>query len=514
MRYEIKGDTLPVVICHLEAGERMITERGSMAWMSPNMKMETSTNGGFGKAFGRMFSGEAMFQNIYTAQGGNGLIAFASSFPGSIKAFEIGPGQEYIFQKKAFLAGEPGVNISVHFHKKVASGLFGGEGFILQKVSGNGIVFAEFDGHVVEYELQPGQQIVIDSGYLAVASGVKQAFSVGFDEGELYNEVDKAAEIAKKAGIKHHVRIISKQEFWDALPDVMYHMDEPLADASAVALYFLSKEAAGHVKVVLSGEGADELFGGYNIYREPESLKKIDWIPFGVRRVIGKLAAKLPDVKGRDFLIRAGMKVEERFIGNAYIYREKEKAQILKNKVTGPSTQEYLRPFFEELESENRGSLQDMEKMQSVDLNYWLPGDILQKADKMSMAHSLEVRVPFLDKEVFNFAAKLPKEAKIAAGTTKYIFRKAVSEFLPQETDERRKLGFPIPIRVWLRQDDWYQMVKELFTSKEAEEFFHTDKLLLLLKEHKEKKADNSRKIWTVLTFLIWYDRFFATCSK
>lgn len=161
---------LPVVICHLEAGERMITERGSMAWMSPNMKMETSTNGGFGKAFGRMFSGEAMFQNIYTAQGGNGLIAFASSFPGSIKAFEIGPGQEYIFQKKAFLAGEPEVNISVHFHKKVASGLFGGEGFILQKVSGNGIVFAEFDGHVVEYELQPGQQIVIDSGYLAAMS--------------------------------------------------------------------------------------------------------------------------------------------------------------------------------------------------------------------------------------------------------------------------------------------------------------------------------------------------------
>lgn len=170
MKYEIKGDTLPVVICHLEAGERMITERGSMAWMSPNMKMETSTNGGFGKAFGRMFSGEAMFQNIYTAQGGNGLIAFASSFPGSIKAFEIGPGQEYIFQKKAFLAGEPEVNISVHFHKKVASGLFGGEGFILQKVSGNGIVFAEFDGHVVEYELQPGQQIVIDSGYLAAMS--------------------------------------------------------------------------------------------------------------------------------------------------------------------------------------------------------------------------------------------------------------------------------------------------------------------------------------------------------
>ena len=167
MRYQIQGDTLPVVICELEDGEQMVTERGSMSWMSPNMKMDTSTNGGIGKAFGRMFSGESMFQNTYTSQGGKGLIAFASSFPGSIKAFEVRPGQEYIFQKKAFLASEAGVSLTVHFQKKVASGLFGGEGFILQRVSGNGIVFAEFDGHVVEYDLQPGKQIVIDSGYLA-----------------------------------------------------------------------------------------------------------------------------------------------------------------------------------------------------------------------------------------------------------------------------------------------------------------------------------------------------------
>ena len=152
----------------------MITERGSMSWMSPNMKMETSTNGGVGKAFGRMFAGEAMFQNRYTAQGGHGMIAFASSFPGSIRAFEIGPGKEYIFQKKAFLAGEAGVNLSVHFHKKVASGLFGGEGFILQKVAGMGTVFAEFDGHVIEYDLQPGQQIIVDSGYLAAMDSTCQ----------------------------------------------------------------------------------------------------------------------------------------------------------------------------------------------------------------------------------------------------------------------------------------------------------------------------------------------------
>lgn len=167
MRYQIQGDTLPVVIFQLEAGERMITEGGGMSWMSPNMKMETTTNGGIGKAVGRMFSGEKMFQNIYTAQGGNGMIAFASCFPGSIRAFNIRPGQEMIFQKSAFLASEAGVQLSVHFHKKVASGLFGGEGFVLQKVSGQGVAFAEFDGHVVEYELQPGQQIVIDTGHLA-----------------------------------------------------------------------------------------------------------------------------------------------------------------------------------------------------------------------------------------------------------------------------------------------------------------------------------------------------------
>ena len=167
MRYQIVGETLPVVICELEGGEKMINEGGSMSWMSPNMLMETTTNGGIGKAFGRMFAGEKMFQNVYTAQGGNGLIAFASSFPGSIKAFQIAPGQEMVFQKSAFLAGEASVELSIFFNKKLGAGLFGGEGFIMQRVSGHGIVFAEFDGHVIEYDLQPGQQIVVDTGHLA-----------------------------------------------------------------------------------------------------------------------------------------------------------------------------------------------------------------------------------------------------------------------------------------------------------------------------------------------------------
>ena len=174
MRYEVKGETLPVVVCYLEDGEQMITERGSMSWMSPNMRMETGTNGGLGKAFGRMFAGEAMFQNIYTAMGGRGMIAFASSFPGKIVPFEIGPGRELVVQKSGFLASEPGVNLSVFFQKKLGAGFFGGEGFIMQRLSGQGIVFLEFDGHVVEYDLQPGQQIVVDTGYLAAMESTCQ----------------------------------------------------------------------------------------------------------------------------------------------------------------------------------------------------------------------------------------------------------------------------------------------------------------------------------------------------
>ena len=167
MEYEIQGGTLPVVVCHLAAGEAMITERGSMSWMSPNMQMETSTNGGLGKALGRMFSGDSIFQNRYTARGGPGMIAFASSFPGSIRAFDIGPGRELVVQKSGFLASEEGVELSVFFQRKLGSGIFGGEGFIMQRLSGRGTAFAEFDGHVVEYDLAPGQSLVVDTGYLA-----------------------------------------------------------------------------------------------------------------------------------------------------------------------------------------------------------------------------------------------------------------------------------------------------------------------------------------------------------
>ena len=174
MRYEIKGEPLPVVVCYLENGEKMITERGSMSWMSPNMKMETSSNGGVAKAFGRMFSGDSFFQNIYTSIGDKGMIAFASSFPGSIRAIEVGPGREMIVQKSAFLASEATVNLSVHFQKRFGSGFFGGEGFIMQRLSGFGMAFLEIDGYAVEYDLQPGQSLVVDTGYLAAMESTVQ----------------------------------------------------------------------------------------------------------------------------------------------------------------------------------------------------------------------------------------------------------------------------------------------------------------------------------------------------
>ena len=167
MNYKIEGTPLPVVICELSNGEQMITERGRMSWMTPNMRMETTSNGGVGKALGRMFSGEALFQNRYTAEGGTGMIAFASSFPGSIVPLRITPDRPVIAQKSAFLASEQGVELSIHFQRKIGAGFFGGEGFIMQKLSGNGIAFIEIDGHAVEYDLAPGQQMIIDTGYLA-----------------------------------------------------------------------------------------------------------------------------------------------------------------------------------------------------------------------------------------------------------------------------------------------------------------------------------------------------------
>ncbi|WP_289301553.1 asparagine synthase (glutamine-hydrolyzing) [Sporofaciens musculi] len=346
----------------------------------------------------------------------------------------------------------------------------------------------------------------VDSSLIAALSKCNRTFTVGFaHEGDKYNEITYAKELSKKIGIENQCKYISREEFKEAIPKVMYHMDEPLADASAVALYFLAQEASKKVKVVLSGEGADEIFGGYNIYLEPKALGWSRWIPLKVREKLASVAERLPrHMKGRNYLIRAARPLSERYIGNAYIFTADERKRLLRRKKEGTKPNELLKKEYDKM----RG-LPDSDQMQALDLVYWLPGDILLKADKMSMAHSLEVRVPFLDKDVFEVARRIPHSLKTKKYTTKYVLRKVADEYLPEQVAKKKKLGFPIPIRNWFKEEDWYQQIKTAFTGETAAKYFHTKRLVRLLEEHRSGREDNSRKIWTVYAFLVWHQVFF-----
>ena len=349
----------------------------------------------------------------------------------------------------------------------------------------------------------------VDSSFVASYFGGQKAFTVGFDNGSHYNECQYAAELAQEIGIDHYTHLIGEEEYWASLPDVQYHLDQPLADPSCVALYFVSKLAAEHVKVVLSGEGADELFGGYRIYHEPTSLAGYQKLPRFLRRAAAAVVSALPfDFKGKSFLIRGSKTLEERFIGNAYMFNQKEKSRLLKTiPATDPreQTAEYYRRC---------AGRDDVTRMQYLDINRWMVGDILLKADRMSMAHSLELRVPFLDKEVFAVASRIPARHRVAAGTTKYAMRLAAKRHLPEASTSRPKLGFPVPVRVWLRQEPYYNRVKEAFLSPAAEKFFNTAELLRFLDQHYAGKKDNSRKIWTIYSFLIWYEVYFGENAR
>lgn len=345
----------------------------------------------------------------------------------------------------------------------------------------------------------------VDSSYMAYLGQVDRTFTVGFGE-EQYSEIRDAKEFAKSINMQNDSKIIEPEEYWDCLSDAMYYMDEPVADPAAIALYFLSKEAAKKVKVVLSGEGSDELFGGYNIYCEPLQYTGFNKIPICIRRVLGKFAETcLPrSMKGRGFLIRHGKTLEERYIGNANIFSEKEADKLLK-KGCKPGCMKVTSPLYERVKGKD-----PVTKMQYLDMHLWLVHDILMKGDKMGMANSLEVRVPFLDKKVMELAQTLPLKYKVNAPKTKIALRAAADRVIRKKTAEKKKLGFPIPVRVWLREEQYYNRVKAMFNSKEAEQFFNLNYLNRLLEEHKAEKHDNSRKIWTVYIFLIWYDRFFA----
>ena len=345
----------------------------------------------------------------------------------------------------------------------------------------------------------------VDSSYVAANFGGAKTFTVGFDY-ETYNEIPYAEALSKEVGIENYSKIISTKEYWEEFPRIQYFMDEPLADASAAALYFVDREASKHVKVILSGEGSDELFGGYVIYHEPLSLGAYQKIPQGLRRAAAKIVSMIPGhPKGKGFIMRGSKSVEERFIGNANVFTVKQRNKVLRYTSPHSDPKFVTAPFYRRVKG-----LTDTEKMQYIDLNFWLQGDILLKADKMSMAHGLESRVPFLDRGVYMVAKDLPLEEKISDTNTKTAFREAAHRYMPAAAAEKKKLGFPVPIRIWLRQDKYYEIVKEAFCSKEAELFFHTDELMKLLNAHRAGKEDYSRHIWNVYTFLVWYRQYFV----
>jgi asparagine synthase (glutamine-hydrolysing) len=326
-----------------------------------------------------------------------------------------------------------------------------------------------------------------------------KTFSVGFERNG-FSEIDVAKETAEKLGVENISYVITPEEYMNEIPKIMWHMDDPLADPACVPLYFVAREARKHVTVVLSGEGADELFGGYNIYREPQDLEVFNKIPRIGKCLLKGIANMMPaGVKGKSFIERGVTPMEERYIGNAKMFTEEEKRELLTVYRDGLNYKDITKPLYEE----SRG-YDPVDRMQYIDIHTWMRGDILLKADKMTMAHSLELRVPFLDKAVFEVASKIPTSLKTANGTTKYILRKAAEGVVPAHVLDRKKLGFPVPIRHWLKDEmnDW---AKNIIRESNTDHLINKAYILRLLEDHCQGKADNSRKIWTVLMFMVWH---------
>ncbi|WP_269321890.1 asparagine synthase (glutamine-hydrolyzing) [Oceanobacillus salinisoli] len=346
----------------------------------------------------------------------------------------------------------------------------------------------------------------IDStGIVALAKqyhpGIK-TFTVGFER-EGYSEIDVARDSADQLGVENIHKLITPEDFKNELLNIIWHMDDPVADPAAVPLFFVAKEASKHVKVVLSGEGADELFGGYNIYREPLALKGFSYLPEFLKQLLKRVALWLPEnMKGKNYLLRGTTPLSERYIGNAKIFSETEKQLLLSDYQKGVPYTKITHPFYR-----NARSYDDTLKMQYIDLHTWLPGDILVKADRMAMAHSLELRVPFLDKAVFDVAKKIPTSAKLTKGTTKYVLREAISDLIPHSVLHRKKLGFPVPIRHWLK-NELYEWAQGIIIKSPTEHLIKKQEALTLLEDHALHKKDNSRKIWVLLVFMLWYSQY------
>ena len=342
----------------------------------------------------------------------------------------------------------------------------------------------------------------IDSSYLVSLAKPDKTYTVGYDIPR-YDEINYAKNLTDLLGIKNISKKVQKDEYMNIVPKILYHMDEPASDPAIVSLYFVANLASKDVKVVLSGEGADEFFGGYNSYREEVDMLWYNKIPYPIRHFISKVCSLLPPVRGINFFVRRGLKLEDNYIGVNKVWSEKEVNNLLKIPVT-ISNKEITKPVFEEFKHCNR-----LVKMQAVDIHFWLMKDILQKADRMTMANSLEGRVPFTDIGVFKCASKLPNEYKVTKENTKVALRDAAKEVIPNESYKKKKLGFPVPIRDWMREEDVYNEIKDAFNSSVANKYFNTDILLNMLENHKNNKRDNYRKLWNVYCFIKWYQVFF-----
>ena len=349
----------------------------------------------------------------------------------------------------------------------------------------------------------------VDSSYVVkeISKGTKKVktFSVGYEE-EKYSELPYAQDFSNVIGVPNIANKVSADEFFDAVPEFQYYMDEPLPNPSEIPLYFLAKNARRYVKVVLSGEGADELFGGYPMYLAGGHFDHYSHkVPRPVRKVLGTVAKHCPNFKGKNFLVRGAMEPYQRFMRANYVFQSAECQKFLKRPIASKVPEEYSKRYFDEV-----SNLDEPTQLQYVDMHTWMIYDILLKADRMSMANSLELRVPFLDKKMLELSTRIPSRYRAANETTKIALRGAAIKQLPERTANKKKLGFPVPLNDWLREDKYYNKVKAAFQSDIAEKFFVTSELMKLLDDHKSGKALNMQKIWSFYTFILWYEQFFV----
>lgn len=342
----------------------------------------------------------------------------------------------------------------------------------------------------------------VDSSYIVSTVKPKNTYTIGYHD-KRYSETSYTKELAKSLNIKNFCKNISKEEYMNSISNVMYYMDEPLPDPAAISLYHLAKFASHDVKVILSGEGADEFFAGYNVYRENFDMSIYNKIPYFIRSILASLVRLLPEFKGKNFIIRRGSKLEDYYLGVNRLFSEREVKKVLKKKEI-ESFQNLTKSIFAKCQNQS-----DIIKMQNCDIHLWLVEDILLKVDKMTMSSSIEARTPFIDKEVFEVARCLPDKYKVTKENTKVALRSVAKKVIPTEAYKKKKLGFPVPLREWIREDDVYEEIKNSFNQEFVQEFFNQKYIIKLLDEHKTNKKDNYKKIWAIYCFIKWYEVFF-----